>query len=152
MYHTPPENVNSQNAEPAKKSSESKYEAPKATPEDLSAVEDRLRGRKYAGTTFTAEEIISAYRGEIKIKLIARGDCFYDITKIENITDGTDGQALIKAAISADDVSNISIPDSSAKINPSGENSKNLSLDLLSHRVRHACEHGWRDGKGEGRD
>ena len=66
---------------------------------------------------------------EINIKLIARGDCFYDITKIENITDGTDGQALIKATISADDVSNISIPDSVEKINSSDENSeKNFSL------------------------
>ena len=45
----------------AKTESEPKKEAP----EELSAVEDRLRGKKYAGTTFTAEEI-NAARADFK--------------------------------------------------------------------------------------
>ena len=48
--------------------------------------------------------------------LFSRGDCFYDI-KIKDITDGTAGQALIKAAGSVSDISNSSIPDSTEKVN-----------------------------------
>ena len=53
---------------------------------------------------------IRAYSGEIQIKLIQRGDCFYDITKIKDITNGTAGQALIKTAGSVYNVSKNSIP------------------------------------------
>ena len=49
----------------SKKFDEQKKESPKATPEELSTVEDRLRGKKYAGTTFTAEEI-NAARADFK--------------------------------------------------------------------------------------
>ena len=52
---------------------------------------------------------------EIQIKLIDRGDCFYDVTKIKDITDGTAGQALIQAAGSVYDVSNNSIAQNSEK-------------------------------------
>ena len=58
-----------------------------------------------------------AYSGEIQIKLIARGDCFYDVTKIKDITNGTAGQTLIKAAGSVSDTSNNIIPDFPEKVN-----------------------------------
>ena len=39
--------------------------------------------------------------GVVSIKLIAKGDCFYDITKIKDITNSSAGQAYLKAAGSA---------------------------------------------------
>ena len=61
-------------------------------------------------------------KGNVCIKRIARGDCFYDITKIENITNGNMGQSILKhAAQSESDVSNNSIPDFSEKVNTSDE-------------------------------
>ena len=37
---------------------------------------------------------VKVFDGEVKIKLIARGDVFYDITHIKNITDGVMGQSI----------------------------------------------------------
>ena len=50
-------------------------------------------------------------QGVVKIKRIRRGDCFYDITEIKNITAGNMGQAILaNAAQSQGDVPNNSIP------------------------------------------
>jgi hypothetical protein len=55
-------------------------------------------------------------RGIVRIKRIERGDCFYDITKIENITGGTIGQNILKYdAESASDVSTYSIAQNAEK-------------------------------------
>lgn len=80
---------------------------------------DAVRGWNYYNIYYVipSEEALKAYSGEIQIKLISRGDCFYDITKIKDITDGTAGQALIKAAGSVSDISNNSITDSTEKVN-----------------------------------
>ena len=69
-----------------------------------------------------SETEIRAYSGEIQIKLIERGDCFYDITKIKDITDSAAGQALIKAAGSVYDISKYSISQTSQNSNTSVEN------------------------------
>lgn len=81
---------------------------------------DAVRGWNYYNIYYvipSEEGQFKAYSGEIQIKLISRGDCFYDITKIKDITDGTAGQALIKAAGSVSDISNNSITDSTKKVN-----------------------------------
>ena len=80
---------------------------------------DAVRGWNYYNIYYVipSEEALKAYSGEIQIKLISRGDCFYDITKIKDITDGTAGQALIKAAGSVSDISNNSITNSAEKVN-----------------------------------
>lgn len=46
---------------------------------------------------------IKVYSGEIKIERIARGDIFYDITQIKEITDDTYGQWVVAHAVSAGD-------------------------------------------------
>ena len=98
---------------------------------------DATRGWNYYKINYVvpiSDSEIRAYSGEIQIKLIDRGDCFYDITKIKDITDGSAGQAFIKAAGSVYDVSNNSISqkshlstDSSKKI---FENEGKASQDL----------------------
>ena len=58
------------------------------------------------------------FKGTVKIKRIARGDCFYDITEIENITNDNIGQSIINnAAKSIHDVSNSSISQSDPFVN-----------------------------------
>ena len=53
-----------------------------------------------------------------------RGDYFYDITKIRNITDGDIGRIILKHdAESVSDVSNNSIPQNSEKVNSNERNS-----------------------------
>ena len=54
--------------------------------------------------------------------MIERGNCFYDITKIKDITNGTAGQALIKAAGSVYDVSKDSIHPNEPNVNTSDKN------------------------------
>ena len=79
---------------------------------------DATRGWNYYEIQYvvpTSDSEIRAYSAEIQIKLIDRGDCFYDVTKIKDITDGTAGQALIQAAGSVYDVSNNSIAQKSEK-------------------------------------
>ncbi len=73
---------------------------------------EAVRGWDTYRTTFLVEKEkgeYTAFNGDIKVKLIARGDCFYDITNIKDITNSSAGQALIKAAGSIDDVSADSI-------------------------------------------
>ena len=87
---------------------------------------DAVRGWNYYELTYVvpvSETEIRAYSGEIQIKLIERGDCFYDITKIRDITNGTAGQALIKAAGSVYDTSISSISQKTQNSNSSGKNS-----------------------------
>lgn len=67
------------------------------------------------------EKSYRVYTGEIQIKLVSRGDCFYDITKIEDITNGSAGQALIKAAGSVGDASSNIIPNPAEKSNSFAE-------------------------------
>ncbi len=74
----------------------------------------------------------NAYEGVISIKLIDRGDCFYDMTKIRDITNGAAGQAFIKAAGSANNVSKNSIPQNSEK---STENAKKVSNERSSKKA-----------------
>ena len=85
---------------------------------------DAVRGWNYYELTYVvpvSETEIRAYSGEIQIKLIERGDCFYDITKIRDITNGTAGQALLKAAGSVYDVFTDSISQKSEKVNSNYE-------------------------------
>ena len=73
---------------------------------------DAVRGWNYYQLNYVvpiSDMDIRAYSAEIQIKLIDRGDCFYDITKIRDITHGTAGQALIKAAGSVYNTSTNSI-------------------------------------------
>lgn len=73
---------------------------------------DAVRGWNYYQLNYVVpitDMDIRAYSAEIQIKLIDRGDCFYDITKIRDITHGTAGQALIKAAGSVYNTSTNSI-------------------------------------------
>ena len=60
---------------------------------------------------------VRVYSAEIQMKLIDRGDCFYDITKIEDITNGTAGQAIITAAGSVYDIFNNSISQNPDSVN-----------------------------------
>ena len=72
--------------------------------------------------SYGTEQVLS---GIVRIKRIQRGDCFYDITKIENITDGDIGQSILRhAAESVSDVSNNSIPENSENVNSDERNSK----------------------------
>ena len=84
---------------------------------------DATRGWNYYELKYVVptNDGVRAYKGQIQIKLIDRGDCFYDITKIEDITNGAAGQALIKAAGSADISSNNSISENGEKINTFGK-------------------------------
>lgn len=72
---------------------------------------------------------LRVYSGEIKIKLIARGDCFYDMTKIEDITNGNVGQTLIKAAGSVYKSSTSSITEPGEKVNTFSEKSSEKSSE-----------------------
>lgn len=56
-------------------------------------------------------------KGKVRIKRIERGDCFYDITQIKNITHDNMGQSIIShAAQSADDaIESIAHPDEIVK-------------------------------------
>ena len=77
---------------------------------------DAVRGWNYYQLNYVVpitDTDIRAYSAEIQIKLIDRGDCFYDITKIRDITHGSAGQALIKAAGSVYNTSTNSIPQKS---------------------------------------
>ena len=68
-------------------------------------------------------KVLRLYTDEIQMKLIARGDCFYDITKIKDITNSAAGQALIKAAGSVSNISKSIIPNSDRKVNTFGKKS-----------------------------
>ncbi len=87
--------------------------------EDSGRHPDAVRGWNYYQTTFAIpiENSYKVYTGEIAVKLISRGDCFYDITKIKDITAGTDGQAFLKAAISKGNVSNNIISQNTENVN-----------------------------------
>ncbi len=93
---------------------------------------DATRGWNYYELTYVVpidDTNIKAFKAKIQIKLISKGDCFYDITKIEDITDGAAGQALIKAAGSVYESSTDSIPDPGEKVNSSKE-------DFLNEKER----------------
>ena len=95
---------------------------------------DAVRGWNYYKTTFVIPDEYGEYKngyvytGEIVIKLIAKGDCFYDMTKIEDITNGTAGQAFLQAASSIGDVSHVSISQSGDNVN--SKNSLSLDADI----------------------
>ncbi len=92
--------------------------------EDNGRHPDATRGWNYYELKYVVPTSngIRAYKGQIQIKLIDRGDCFYDITKIEDITSGSAGQALIKAAGSAYVSSNNSISEKTENVNDFEEN------------------------------
>lgn len=99
---------------------------------------DAVRGWNYYETVFTVptDNGVKVYSGEISIKLISRGDCFYDITKIKDITNGTDGQAYLKAAISAYDITDTSVTQKTPDVNSNytqfeEKNSKNQKFSLV---------------------
>ena len=57
-------------------------------------------------------------RGVVRIKRINRGDCYYDITEIENITNGNLGQSIIEyAAQSISDVSDTIVNQKNSGVN-----------------------------------
>ena len=56
-------------------------------------------------------------QGTIRIKRIARGDCFYDITEIKNITNDNIGQSIINAAESEGDVYNNRVSQADTVVN-----------------------------------
>lgn len=87
---------------------------------------DVIRWLKYKTVFLVTDENGNkqVLKGVVKIKRIQRGDCFYDITEIENITKGNMGQAILaNAAQSQGDV-----PSTSISQNPdlSTENAKIL--------------------------
>lgn len=99
---------------------------------------DATRGWNYYAINYVVpieDNKFRAYTGEIQIKLIDRGDCFYDITKIEDITNGTAGQALIKAAGSVSTSSTISISQKSEKSTPETKKSRKVQH---SYKGEHA--------------
>lgn len=115
---------------------------------------DAVRGWNYYKTYFLVPDsggVHQAFEGIVKIKLIARGDCFYDITKIKNITDSTAGQAFLEAAGSVDNVSNNSIPysvsevksedESVTKMQQSEETSEESTTDAYSELDAKAKRH-----------
>ncbi len=62
--------------------------------------------------------------------MIEKGDCFYDITKIKDITDSTDGQAYLKAAISEGNISINNISQSGQNVNTEAKNSSEARYAL----------------------
>ena len=103
---------------------------------------DATRGWNYYELKYVipTSEGLRAYQGEVQIKLIERGDVFYDITKIKDITSGTAGQALIKAAGSAYGVSNNSIPQSGKKSTVSAKKSHNIDTEATEQAARESAE------------
>lgn len=102
---------------------------------------DAVRGWDYYELKYVIpidEKNVKAYKAEIQVKLLSRGNCFYDITKIEDITDGTAGQALIQAAGSVYKSSANSIPDSSENVNTEIKFSRkeNAETDFLAEAKR----------------
>jgi len=63
----------------------------------------------------------------LKIKRISRGDIFYDITHIKNITNGIMGQSIIADAQSIDDGN--SIADAEIDVNPDTQFSTRTTED-----------------------
>ena len=81
---------------------------------------DVLRWIKYRTRFLVHDEIgkPQVLQGEVKIKRIAQGDCFYDITQIKNITDSDIGQNIVNyAAKSIGDVSDPTIAQQSLGVN-----------------------------------
>ncbi len=75
----------------------------------------------YYKTIFAVKQNDNEYAvisGKISIKRIARGDCFYDITEIKNITDSNVGRNIINdIAKSEGNVSTDSISQNSENVN-----------------------------------
>ena len=71
---------------------------------------DAVRGWTTWRTIFAVHDKagdIGVYSGEVKIKRIARGDVFYDITQIKNITNDTMGKRIIAESQSVGDTLSI---------------------------------------------
>ena len=81
---------------------------------------DAVRGWNTWKTRFSvydkASKDVIVFEGEVKIKRIARGDVFYDITHIKNITDGIMGQSIKADAQSISDI--FSIRENGQNVNP----------------------------------
>ena len=92
---------------------------------------DAVRGWNTWRTRFAVYnseiEDISVFEGEVKIKRIARGDVFYDITKIKNITNGIMGQSIKKDAQSISDKSIVTRP--ASEVNPEIKKSTRAQTD-----------------------
>lgn len=122
---------------------------------------DATRGWNYYDIKYVVpndDGSLHVYSGEIQIKLIDRGDCFYDVTKIKDITNSSAGQALIKAAGSVRNAFVNSIPQTAEKINTSTkksfENSSDkqyaLDIDSEGENISGAEVMGWLNKKPEG--
>jgi murein DD-endopeptidase MepM/ murein hydrolase activator NlpD/vacuolar-type H+-ATPase subunit H len=87
---------------------------------DRGTHKDAVRGWNYYETIFATKDDdgkTKVYRGEVLIKRIARGDVFYDITKIKEITDGHIGRGVAAHAESTGDSVNGSIIQNDGKVN-----------------------------------
>ena len=87
---------------------------------DRGTHKDAVRGWNYYETIFAIKDDdgkTKVYRGEVLIKRIARGDVFYDITKIKEITDGHIGRGVAAHAESTGDSVNGSIIQNDGKVN-----------------------------------
>lgn len=76
---------------------------------DKGTHKDAVRGWNYYETIFAVmddDDKAKVYSGEVLIKRIARGDVFYDITKIKEITDGHIGRGVAAHAESTGDSDN----------------------------------------------
>ena len=76
---------------------------------DKGTHKDAVRGWNYYQTIFVVmgkDSNARVYSGEVQIKRIARGDVFYDITKIKDITDGNIGRGVAAHAESTGDSDN----------------------------------------------
>ena len=79
---------------------------------------DAVRGWTTWETMFVvhdADDNTGVYSGEVKIKRVARGDIFHDITHIKNITNDTMGRRIIAESQSVGD--NVSISDFASDVN-----------------------------------
>ena len=87
---------------------------------DRGTHKDAVRGWNYYETIFAIKDDdgkTKVYRGEVLIKRIVRGDVFYDITKIKEITDGHIGRGVAAHAESTGDSVNGSIIQNDGKVN-----------------------------------
>lgn len=97
---------------------------------------DAVRGWNYYNSVFVVptDSGERVYAGVISIKLISRGDCFYDMTKIRDITDSSAGQTYLKAAGSVNNVSTYSIPNSTDNVNSYSISDENNSTEVTKNR------------------
>lgn len=95
---------------------------------------DAVRGRDKYKTYFTFDGK-TIFEGEISIKLLEKGDLFYDVTKIKDTSTARAAETTIGSNSASDgDVSTNSIRDNAEKVNNKVENSgERFSLSSIAN-------------------